>query len=133
MNLALILKTLLSGAKDAISTGSIDKLSSIMDEYKLTDEEVFKAEMEYEQQLTERLKADMSQDAWLANNVRPVVFLIFVTLFVIMVFLDGNGLNINPSYIPVIQQLLTAVITFYFGGRSLEKGLRIWEKTNKKK
>ena len=48
------LEALAGGAKEAVN-GSLTKVAEIIDEYKLTEEEIAKAEVEYEAELTKRL------------------------------------------------------------------------------
>lgn len=128
--LTLMLKSLLDGAQSAIKDGSIGKLAELIDEYKLTEEEIAKAEVEYEKELTKRLEADMSSDNWLAKSVRPIGFMLWTVMILLIIFTDGNigSFTINKAYLPLIETTYTAFITFYIGSRGIEKAVRVWNK-----
>jgi hypothetical protein len=128
--LTLMLKSLLGGAQSAIKDGSIGKLAELIDEYKLTEEEIAKAEVEYEKELTKRLEADMSSDNWLAKSVRPIGFMLWTVMILLIIFTDGNigSFTINKAYLPLIETTYTAFITFYIGSRGIEKAVRVWNK-----
>ena len=61
----------------------IDKLTTTKEEkleaQRLIQEILEKADSEAQQQVTDRWKADMASDSWLAKNIRPLV-LVFLTL-----------------------------------------------------
>ena len=128
--LTLMLKSLLSGAQSAIKDGSVGKLAELIDEYKLTEEEIAKAEVDYEKELTKRLEADMSSDNWLAKSVRPIGFMLWTVMILLIIFTDGNigSFAINKDYLPLIETTYTAFITFYIGSRGIEKAVRVWNK-----
>ena len=71
--------------------------------------------------LTERLKADMSSDSWLSKNIRPMTLVYILTAFVLMAVLDGYGFHIAESYVTLLGQWGMLIMSFYFGGRTLEK------------
>ena len=130
MNIGNLLKVFLGGAKEAVSSGSVAKLSEIIDEYKLTEEEIAKAESEYEKELTKRLQADMASDNWLSKSVRPLGFMIWTVMILLIIVTDGNigTFAINKAYLPLIETTYTAFITFYIGSRGIEKAVRVWNK-----
>ena len=127
--IALLLKGLLSGAKDAVASGSVSTLANLIDEYKLTDEEIMKEEADYEAQLTSRLQADMASDNWLAKSVRPIGFMIWTVVVLIMIFADGNlgGFEIKEAYLPLIETVYVSYLAFYVGSRGVEKTIRVWK------
>lgn len=130
MKIGALLRTLAGGAKEAVSSGSIAKIAEIVDEYKLTEEEIAKAEVQYEQELTKRLEADMASDNWLAKSVRPIGFMLWTVMILLIIFTDGNigSFTINKAYLPLIETTYTAFITFYIGSRGIEKAMRVWNK-----
>jgi hypothetical protein len=71
--------------------------------------------------LTERLKADMGSDSWLSKNIRPMTLVYILTAFVLMAVLDGYGFHIAESYVTLLGQWGMLIMSFYFGGRTLEK------------
>jgi len=131
--IALMLKGLLGKLPEAVSSGNMAKVAEIIDEYKLTEEEIANSEMEYEKELTKRLEADMQSDSWLAKSVRPIGFMIWTVMILFIIITDGNigSFTINKAYLPLIETTYTAFITFYIGSRGIEKAVRVWKKSDK--
>ena len=134
--IALLLRSLTGGVQNAIKNGGgIEAVAKIIDEYKLTEEEIFNAELEYERELTKRLQADMQSDSWLSKSVRPLGFMIWTVMILAIIITDGNlgSFQINKAYLPLIETTYTAFITFYIGSRGVEKAVRVWSKSDKRK
>ena len=72
-------------------------------------------------ELTGRLQADMSSDSWLSKNVRPMTLVYILTSYLVLALLDGNGYKVAESYVTLLGQWGMLVMSFYFGGRSVEK------------
>lgn len=125
-----LLRLLAGGAKDAVASGNLGRVAELIDEYKLTEEEIANAEVEYEKELTKRLEADMGSDNWLAKSVRPLGFMIWTIMILLIILTDGNigTFTINKAYLPLIETTYTAFITFYIGSRGIEKAMRVWKK-----
>lgn len=71
--------------------------------------------------LTERLKADMSSDSWLSKNIRPMtlIFLLFAySAFAVASIFDYET---RGAYVELLGQWGMLVMSFYFGGRTMEK------------
>lgn len=128
--LGALLRALASGTKQAVESGNLGKVAELIDEYKLTEEEIAQAEVEYEKELTKRLQADMASDNWLAKSVRPLGFMIWTIMILLIIITDGNigSFTINKAYLPLIETTYTAFITFYIGSRGIEKAMRVWKK-----
>jgi len=73
------------------------------------------------QELTKRQQADMASDSWLSKNIRPMT-LVFI-LLVYTTFGIGSAFNINvhQPYVELLGQWGMLIMSFYFGGRTLEK------------
>ena len=105
----------------------IDKLTTTKEEkleaQRLIQEILEKADSEAQQQVTDRWKADMASDSWLAKNIRPLVLVFLTFIFSLLVFTDGNvgEFKITKEYIPIFQSLLITVYGAYFVGRTWEK------------
>lgn len=124
-----LFKGLLGGVKNAVENGGgIQSVANLLDEYKLTEEEIMREERAYEEQLTERLKADMQSDNWFAKSVRPIGFMIWTLLVLVMIFFDGNigTFSIKPAYLPLIETVYVSYLAFYVGSRGVEKTIRMW-------
>ena len=125
-----ILSTIFSGgAKDLVEGvgGVIDDLHTSKEEKlaaKLKMKELISNhEVEMEKQITDRWKADMNSDSWLAKNIRPMTLAFLVVSTVLMIFIDGGMINftVETKWTDLLQIVLITVIGAYFGGRSLEK------------
>lgn len=85
------------------------------------------AEMELEyykteqNNLTERLKADMGSDSWLSKNIRPatLIFLLFAYSGFAIASIFGH--ETRGTYVELLGQWGMLVMSFYFGGRTMEK------------
>jgi hypothetical protein len=74
-----------------------------------------------QQELTKRQQADMASDSWLSKNIRPGT-LVFI-LFVYTTFGIGSAfdINVHQPYVELLGQWGMLIMSFYFGGRTLEK------------
>jgi len=110
---------------------AIDKLTTTEEEKliikKQVQEILEQADNNAQIQVTDRWKADMASDSWLAKNIRPLVLVFLTFVFSLLAFTDGNigEFKIAKEYIPIFQTLLVTVYGAYFVGRSWEKGKSI--------
>lgn len=80
--------------------------------------ELYKTE---QNNLSSRHTADMSSDSWLAKNIRPMTLIAIFIGYFVFAFMSAYGLNANESYVTLLGQWGMLVMSFYFGGRTLEK------------
>lgn len=80
-----------------------------------------KADADEQAQLTARQQADMASDSWLAKNIRPGVLAYILTAYLVLSLLDGFGFHVSQTYITLLGQWGMVVMSFYFGGRTVEK------------
>ena len=80
--------------------------------------ELYKAE---QNNLTDRLKADMSSDSWLSKNIRPMTLLMILGGYFTFAMMSAFNYDTNQSYVQLLGQWGMLVMSFYFGGRTLEK------------
>jgi hypothetical protein len=73
------------------------------------------------QELTKRLQSDMGSDSWLSKNIRPMTLIYILTAYLAMVIMDASGLDISDNFVSLLGQWGMLVMSFYFGGRTLEK------------
>tara|TARA_R110000787_G_C13128832_1_gene415805 strand:+ start:167 stop:568 length:402 start_codon:yes stop_codon:yes gene_type:complete len=118
-----------------LTGGVIKEIGNVVDKLTTTEEEKLdaqnliqqileKADSEAQQQVTDRWKADMDSDSWLAKNIRPLVLVFLTLVFSLLSITDGNigDFKIAKEYIPIFQTLLITVYGAYFVGRTWEKG-----------
>jgi len=71
--------------------------------------------------LTDRLKADMASDSWLSKNIRPMTLIAILVGYFTFAMMSAFGLETNRSYVELLGQWGMLIMSFYFGGRTLEK------------
>lgn len=87
--------------------------------------ELYKTEQD---NLSDRHKADMSSDSWLSKNIRPMTLVAIFSGYFIFGIMDANGIQANESYVKLLGEWGMLVMSFYFGGRTLEKIIELKSK-----
>tara|TARA_R100000734_G_C3296893_1_gene87967 strand:+ start:534 stop:968 length:435 start_codon:yes stop_codon:yes gene_type:complete len=88
---------------------------------------VIDAEIRFQENVTERWKADMGSDVKLAKLIRPITLIALMSMFMLtMIFdsLDNWPFNVKDSYIDLLQVLMLTAFGAYFAGRTIEKSKR---------
>jgi hypothetical protein len=71
--------------------------------------------------LTDRLKADMGSDSWLSKNIRPMTLIFILLAYSTFAMMSAFNLETNQAYVELLGQWGMLIMSFYFGGRTLEK------------
>ena len=79
------------------------------------------ADVAEQKELTERLKADMASDSWLSKNIRPMTLIAILAGYFTFAMMSAYGIDTNKSYVELLGQWGMLIMSFYFGGRTLEK------------
>ena len=82
------------------------------------------AEVQFQNNVSERWKADMASDVKLAKYIRPVTLIALMTMFMgtmIMDSLDNLPFNVKDSYVSLLEILMLTSFGAYFAGRTIEK------------
>ena len=82
------------------------------------DLEAYKTEQD---NLTTRAESDMASDSWMAKNIRPMTLAYILTAYLVLAILDGAAIDIGDPFVELLGQWGMLVMSFYFGGRTLEK------------
>jgi len=82
------------------------------------------------QELTKRQQADMGSDSWLAKNIRPMTLIFILLAYFLFAMMSAYGYNANEEYVSLLGQWGMLIMSFYFGGRTLEKILAMKAKGN---
>jgi len=86
---------------------------------KLANEtELYKTE---QNNLTARVQADMSSDSWLSKNIRPMTLIFILLAYSGFAIASIFELETRGSYVELLGQWGMLVMSFYFGGRTMEK------------
>ena len=72
-------------------------------------------------ELTKRQQADMLSDSWLSKNIRPMTLLFILGGYFIFAMMSAFNLDTNRAYVELLGQWGMLIMSFYFGGRTLEK------------
>jgi uncharacterized membrane protein (DUF106 family) len=73
------------------------------------------------QELTKRQAADMASDSWLSKNIRPMTLIFILFAYFLFAMMSAFGNNANEKYVELLGQWGMLIMSFYFGGRTLEK------------
>jgi hypothetical protein len=82
------------------------------------------AEVQFQNNVSERWKADMSSDVKLAKYIRPVTLIALMLMFMgtmVMDSLDNLPFNVKDSYVSLLEILMLTSFGAYFAGRTIEK------------
>lgn len=79
------------------------------------------ADMQEQIELTKRLEADMASDSWLSKNIRPMTLIAILSGYFIFAGLSAADIEVNKAYVELLGQWGMLIMSFYFGGRTLEK------------
>ena len=82
------------------------------------------------QELTKRQEADMASDSWLSKNIRPMTLIAILTGYFVFAMLSAFNIETNSKYVELLGQWGMLIMSFYFGGRTLEKIIDMKSKKN---
>jgi hypothetical protein len=68
-----------------------------------------------------RHTADMASDSWLSKNIRPMTLVAIFVGYFVFAMMSAFDLEANEAYVTLLGQWGMLVMSFYFGGRTLEK------------
>jgi hypothetical protein len=86
------------------------------------------ADMNEQNNVSDRWKADMSSDSWLSKNIRPMALIAILGGYFVFAMMSAFGLNANESYVTLLGNWGMLVFGAYFGSRTLEKVTEIRNK-----
>lgn len=85
------------------------------------------AEVQFQNNVSERWKADMGSDVKLAKYIRPITLIALMVMFMgtmIADSLDYLPFNVKNSYVSLLEILMLTSFGAYFAGRTIEKSRR---------
>jgi len=86
------------------------------------------ADMNEQNNISERWKADLGSDSWLSKNVRPMTLIALLVAYFIFATASAFDIIVKQAYVELLGQMIMLIVSAYFGGRTLEK---IVEMSNK--
>ena len=86
---------------------------------KLANEtELYKTE---QNNLTARVQADMASDSWMSKNIRPMTLIFILLAYSGFAIASIFEYETRGAYVELLGQWGMLVMSFYFGGRTMEK------------
>jgi uncharacterized membrane protein (DUF106 family) len=79
------------------------------------------ADISESQEVTKRQQSDMASDSWLSKNIRPMTLIFILMGYFTFAMMSAFGMDTNESYVQLLGQWGMLIMSFYFGGRTLEK------------
>ena len=79
------------------------------------------ADIAEQQELTKRQQADMASDSWLSKNIRPMTLVFILVVYSTFAMMSAWDIEVNNNYVELLGQWGMLIMSFYFGGRTLEK------------
>ena len=93
-------------------------LAKLAQDGKLAD---IQADINEQQELTKRQQADMLSDSWLSKNIRPMTLIAILAGYFVFAMMSAFNMDTNTKYVELLGQWGMLIMSFYFGGRTLEK------------
>jgi cation transport ATPase len=83
-----------------------------------------------QQELTKRQEADMASDSTLSKNIRPATLVFILVVYSTFAMMSAWDIEVNNNYVELLGQWGMLIMSFYFGGRTLEKIMDMKAKKN---
>jgi uncharacterized membrane protein (DUF106 family) len=83
------------------------------------------------QELTKRQSADMMSDSWLSKNIRPMTLIFILVTYTVFGMMSAWDIEVNNNYVELLGQWGMLIMSFYFGGRTLEKVMEMKKNATK--
>jgi hypothetical protein len=90
------------------------------------------ADMNEQNNVSERWKADLASDSWLSKNIRPMSLIAIFTGYFLFAMMSAFGYEANEAYVTLLGNWGMLVFGAYFGSRSLEKVAQMKYKAEEK-
>lgn len=86
------------------------------------------ADINEQDNVTRRAEADMGSDSWLSKNIRPMTLIFILVTYTVFGLMSAWDIEVNQTYVELLGQWGMLIMSFYFGGRTLEKILAMRQK-----
>jgi hypothetical protein len=89
------------------------------------------SDMNEQNNVSDRWKADLGSDSWLSKNVRPMTLVALLVAYFIFATASAFEIIVKPEYVNLLGQMIMLIVSAYFGGRTLEKIMSMKAKNDK--
>lgn len=104
-------------------------LAKLAQEGKLAD---IQADINEQNNISDRWKADLASDSWLSKNIRPMSLVAIFFGYFLFAMMSAFGYDAKESYVNLLGQWGMLIMSAYFGGRTLEKIMDMKSKNESK-
>ena len=129
-------------------TSVIDSVSNAVDKFVTTDKEklelhnelakielehMLKAselELKFEEEISKRHQSDMISDNWLSKSIRPLTLIFILVMYSLLSISSGFEFEVTEAYVKLLGEWGMLIMSFYFGGRTVEKVSQIVKGSN---
>ena len=80
--------------------------------------------LQYDKEVSARHLADMNSDSWLSKNIRPMTLIFILVMYSLLSISSGFDFQVTESYVELLGQWGMLIMSFYFGGRTVEKAIK---------
>jgi hypothetical protein len=91
------------------------------------------ADMNEQNNISDRWKADLTSDSWLSKNIRPMSLVAIFAGYFLFAMMSAFGYDAKESYVNLLGEWGMLIMSAYFGGRTLEKIMEMKSKKNEPK
>jgi hypothetical protein len=105
------------------------ELAKLAQEGKLAE---LQADINEQNNVSERWKADLGSDSWLSKNVRPMTLVALLVAYFVFATASAFEIIVKPEYVELLGQIIMLIVSAYFGGRTLEKIMGMKAKNDEK-
>jgi hypothetical protein len=74
-----------------------------------------------QENVTRRAEADMASDSWMSKNIRPLTLVFLLVAYSGFAIASIFEYETRGAYVELLGQWGMLVMSFYFGGRTMEK------------
>ena len=74
-----------------------------------------------QENVTRRVEADMASDSWMSKNIRPLTLVFLLVAYSGFAIASIFEFETRGAYVELLGQWGMLVMSFYFGGRTMEK------------
>lgn len=120
-------------AIDKLVTSDAEKLQLHNELAKIQIEAVLKEqelELKYEEEISKRHQADMTSDNWISKSIRPLTLIFILVMYSLLSISSGFNFQVTESYVELLGQWGMLIMSFYFGGKTVEKVSQIVKGNN---